>query len=486
IVVLENIYRHREKGENRKEAARKGSREVAMAITASTLTTVAVFVPVVFISGMSGQQFKQLAFVVSFALLCSLIAALTVVPMLCSRYLPRPVAADERTGVFGVMDRAASGFLDAITGVYAKFLGWAIDHRIAVVAGAVFVFGCTVYLMPLIGVELQPEVDEGEVRARVELEPGTRVEVTDSIMQRLANVVEENVPEATYVQVESGSSSPFRGGGQHTGDLRISLAEQAKRNRSSQEIAGMLRQQFQAEPGMTVQVRVSGGMFSRISRLGSSEGDRLEVEIRGHEMSVLAELADRVREHMIAVPGVTDAQISRKPGLPEMLIHVDRAKASSMGLNVSDVADTMETAIGGRRASFYREEGDEYQILVRLQEDDRMDLRQVGQIPLTTPGGRTIPAETVVSLTRQEGPISISRADQQRIIAVSGSIADRDLGSIIADLDASLREMNVPAGYDLAYGGEWEEQQKAFGELSFAAVLALVLVYMVMASQFES
>jgi HAE1 family hydrophobic/amphiphilic exporter-1 len=233
-------------------------------------------------------------------------------------------------------------------------------------------------------------------------------------------------------------------------------------------------------------VRAGGGMFTRMSRMGSSDGDRLEVEIRGHNLDVLSELADDVRERMLAIPGVTSARVSRRPGLPEMLINVDRAKASSMGLNVSDVADTMETAVGGRHASFYREEGDEYDILVRLRQEDRMDLSQVGQVPITTPGGQTIPAESIINMERQEGAISISRADQERIVTVSGAIADRPLGNIVRDLEESLSGLSIPTGYEIDFGGEWEEQQEAFAELTFAAVLALVLVYMVMASQFES
>ncbi len=486
IVVLENIYRHREAGLDRREAARRGSKEVGMAITASTLTTVAVFVPVVFISGISGQQFQQLAWVVSFALLCSLVAALTVVPMLAARFLPRPKDPKDRKGVVGVLDRGAAGIVDRVTNFYSGILDWALDHRLIVVLSAVFLFAVTAYLMPLIGVELQPQADEGQIRVHVELEPGTRINVTDSVMQRLAKLAKDTVPEAEYIQVEAGSQNAFRGGGQHTGDLELNLVEEAKRHRSSQEIAMALRDAIGVEPGVAVTVRSGGGFFSRISRLGSSEGDRLEVEVRGHDLDVLSGIADQVRERMLTVPGVTDAQLSRKPGLPEMLLNVDRAKASSMGLNISDVADTMETAVGGRRASFYREEGDEYDILVRLQEADRMDINQVGQIPITTPGGQTIPAESIVKMGRHEGPISINRADQERVIAVTGSIADRDLGSVVHDLDASLASISVPTGYEIEFGGEWEEQQKAFGELTFAAILALLLVYMVMASQFES
>ncbi|MCW5983371.1 MAG: efflux RND transporter permease subunit [Bryobacteraceae bacterium] len=485
IVVLENIYRHREEGKGRTEAASRGAREVGLAITASTLTTIAVFVPVLFLSGVSAEQFKQLAYVVTFSLLCSLIVALTVVPMLCARYLPRPRNPHERTGVTGAMDRGAAGVVNGLTSVYSRALEWAIGHRAAVVAGAVFLFGISLYLFPLIGVELQPEVDEGELRVRLELEPGTRVQVTDAVLQRMAAAVRRTTPEARYIQLESGATG-WSSRGQNTGQMRITLVEQSERNRSSAEIAADLRRELQAEPGISVRVWPSGGMFSRVTRVGSMEGDRLVVEVRGHDFEVLAAIGDQVRERMAAVAGVTDAEISRRPGLPEMLVHVDRAKASSMGLNVSDVADTLETAIGGRRASFFREQGDEFQIVVRLREQDRMALEQAGQIPITTPGGRTVPAESIVQMTRQEGPVEISRIDQQRVIAVSGTIADRDLGSVVSDLDGSLREMSIPSGYELSYGGEYQEQQKAFRELTMAAILAIVLVYMVMASQFES
>jgi HAE1 family hydrophobic/amphiphilic exporter-1 len=306
-------------------------------------------------------------------------------------------------------------------------------------------------------------------------------------MERIAAIARQEVPEARHIMVESGATSPFRGGGgQHTGELRISLVPRSERERSVQQILAALRPRLQLEPGMIVRARLGGGMVSRVTRTGVAEGDRLSVEIRGHELEILDRLARQVREAMAAVPGVVETQISRQPGLPEMLVLVDRPKAASMGLNVYDVAETLETAIGGRRASMYRQEGDEYNILVRLQEEDRLDLAKVGQIPIATPVGRTIPAESIVRLRRQEGPIAITRADQQRIVTVSGTIAGRDLGSIVRDLEPALRQIPRPAGYEITFGGEYEEQQKAFRELTFAAILALVLVYMVMASQFES
>jgi HAE1 family hydrophobic/amphiphilic exporter-1 len=235
-----------------------------------------------------------------------------------------------------------------------------------------------------------------------------------------------------------------------------------------------------------VRINISSGMFRRSSSSGSQGGDRLSVEVRGHDLETLQQLADRVQEVMSRIPGVADVQISRRPGLPEMVVLVDRDKASTLGLNVSDVANTFRTAVGGRRSSMYREEGDEYNILIRLQENDRLALSQIGGVALSTPTGRTVLAESVVQMRRQEGPVSIDRKDQERIIVVSGTPDGRDLGSIVGDLDEELRQIDRPQGYEFAYGGEYEDQQKAFRDLTFAAILALVLVYMVMAAQFES
>ena len=333
-----------------------------------------------------------------------------------------------------------------------------------------------------VGVELQPEVDEGQIRVNVELEPGTRVEVTDTIMRRLGRIVREKVPEASYIMVEAGSNSTWRAEGTNRGQLRIDLVEQKFRERSAAEIARELRRLMQVEPGMIVRTRVSSGLFRR----GMGEGDRLSVEVRGHDIEVAQKLAERVQEAMASIAGVTSSQVSRRPGMPEMLISVDRAKATSMGLSVSEVADTLETAIGGTRASLYREEGDEYDIVVRLREEDRLKIDQVAQVPITLPDGRTIPAESIVRMRRQEGPVEITRSDQQRIVTVDGTIADRDLGSIVGDLRASLSQIEIPTGYEVKFGGEYEEQQEAFLQMTFAAILALLLVYMVMASQFES
>jgi HAE1 family hydrophobic/amphiphilic exporter-1 len=485
IVVLENIFRHRESGKDLKTAAIVGSGQVGMAITASTLTTIAVFVPVLFMGGVSAQQFQQLAWVVSFALLCSLIIALTVVPVLCSRFLGRG-AANERQDLGGALYRWMGAIQERWTNSYTGVISWSLDHRTIVVILAVSLFAVSYQIMGLIGVELQPEVDEGQIRVELKLEPGTRVGVTDETMMRMTDIINEEVPEVAYIMTEAGSNSTFRYTGTNEGRIRIDLIDQSRRDRSAADVATALRPLMQLEPGMIVRTRVSSGLFRRRGSGFGDGDDRLSVEVRGHDMATIQALAERVRETMITIPGVVSSQLSRLPGVPEMLISVDRAKASSLGLSVAEVADTLETAIGGTRASLYREEGDEYDILVRLREEDRLELSQVNSVPITLAGGTTIPVESVVRMKRQEGPTQITRADQQRIIEVTGTIEDRDLGSVVGDLSVALAQISKPPDYEFRFGGEYEEQQEAFQQMTWAAILALVLVYMVMASQFES
>jgi HAE1 family hydrophobic/amphiphilic exporter-1 len=484
IVVLENIFRHREDGESPLSAALKGSKEVAGAIAASTLTTVAVFLPLVFISGMSAVTFKQLAYVVSFSLLCSLAVALTIVPVLCSRFLRPDRPGRRRLPLVGRLSNWAGDLQERMASRYGSLLRTALSHRRVTITASAGVFALCLLMAPVIGVELSPQADEGEVRVDVQLEPGSRVQVTESVMQRLARIAQREIPEAQNIMVESGGGGGWQGGGQHRGELRIQLVSQDKRDRSAREIAMAVRPKLSIQPGMVVRTRVTSGMFGRM--MGSSGGDRLVVEIRGYDIQTLENLAQKVRDEMAVVPGVAEAQVNREPGTPEMLLSVDRLKAASLGLNVSDIADAMETAIGGRRTSMYRQQGDEYNILVRLKEQDRLHVSQIGSVPLVTVNGQTVPAESVVRMRRQEGPVNIERQDQERIVTVSGTLGDRDLGAVIRDLDARLQTIPRPSEYEFQFGGEYEEQQEAFRELTVAAILALLLVYMVMAAQFES
>jgi HAE1 family hydrophobic/amphiphilic exporter-1 len=476
-----------EMGKTRLQASLDGTKEVASAIVSSTLTTLAVFVPVIFTQGISAQTFKQLAVVVSFSLAASLLVALTLVPMLSSKMLSSSHHLQQKQNFMGALYRFVGVIPDTLSRIYAGMLRWALGNKTLVIVTTVVLFAGSMWVGRTLGFELQPELDEGELGVDVELEPGTKVAETDEIMQRLREVIVKNVPEVKNILIESGSDGGgFRGGGgQNRGEMRITLVSKEERKRSAQQILGDIRPKLQVAPGLRINASMRGSFLNRLSR-GFGGGDRLAVEIRGYDLDVLNDLGTRVLEAMSRTKGAVGARIAVPPGNPEMVIRVDRAKASSLGLNVADVAQTMETAIGGRQASMFRQDGDEFNILVRLQESDRLDLAQVSQIPLTTPAGLVIPAGAVVQLQRREGPSQIQRKNQQRILTVSAQLQDRDLGSTVRDLDAELRKIDLPDGYSFNFGSEYEEQEEAFTQMLLAALLAITLVYMVMAAQFES
>ncbi|MFQ5742573.1 MAG: efflux RND transporter permease subunit [Acidobacteriota bacterium] len=483
IVVLENIFRHLEEGTPKLEAAVVGSGEVSTAIVASTLTTLAVFVPLVFLTGISGIMFQQLSYVIAFALLCSLAVALTVIPILCSRYLAVRKRDDQHHPALGKLVRASGRFLDHLDGSYQELIHWALAHRRTVIVGSAAVLTASLLLVPFIGFEMMPATDEGEVRISVEMPPGTRFEATDAVVRELEEVVRREVPEAANVLSEVGGSG-WRNSSTHRADLRVSLVERAKRSRSSEQIAQALRPHLVRRPGMIAFARSGGGLF--LLRLGQSDSDRVSVEIRGHDMQVAADLANTVKGIVENVPGVTDAQISRRPGVPEIRIVVDREKAATMGLNISDISDALRTTIGGRVATQFRQAGNEYDVLVRLREADRQQMAAVDRIPIHAPTGQTVPASNLIQMRRGEGPVNIQRKDQERIITVSANIADRDLGSIVGDIQQRLRSLRLPPDFAIVHGGEYEQQQEAFNQLILCLVLAIILVYAVMASQFES
>jgi HAE1 family hydrophobic/amphiphilic exporter-1 len=486
IVVLENIFRHREGGASHHEAAVLGSQEVASAIVSSTLTTVAVFVPLVFLTGMTGIMFKELSYVVTFSLLCSLLVALTLVPVLCSKYL-RVKPPDQKAHPW--MNRIVQGsgrLLNQLDENYQRAIHWSLLHRKTVILGAVLLFAASLGLVPLIGFEMTPEADESEIRVSLELPPGTQVEVTDELSKRIESVIKREVPEMEHIMSEVGGGG-WMSSSTHTSDLRVQLVEKSKRRRSSQEIVNALRPKLNLQPGLMVRARSSGGQFMRTGPgQGQGGGDRVSVEIRGHDLAVAGDLARKIKDIVEAVPGVTDATISRREGMPEMLVTVDRAKAASLGINASDIADTLEIVIGGRQASQFRQEGEEFNILVRLSEEQRANIGQLQHVTVLTPAGQAVPTGDLVKLQRREGPVSIERQDQERLVRVSAGYADRDLGSIMRDIDRQLSSFTLPSGFSLNYGGEYEEQQRSFKELLFSLILAIVLVYMVMAAQFES
>ncbi|HUT71952.1 MAG TPA: efflux RND transporter permease subunit [Desulfatiglandales bacterium] len=484
IVVQENIYRLRETGVEAKQAAVAGSEEVTAPIIASTLTTLAVFLPLVFVQGMSGVMFKQLAYVVSFALACSLVVALTLVPMLAARIRSLPTIEQEnsetlRHKIFRVSGRF---FIDMEYG-YKRLLHFAMAHRKLVITGALSLLLGSVALIPLVGVEFMPATDEGEVRIDGEMDVGTRLDLVDRAFKTIEAAVKQEVPEAKSTVTFLGGSS-WRGTGSHTGNISVTLKPQSERLRSSEEIAAALRRKLRDIPGMTIRTRAGQGLF--VLRIGTSSGERVQVEIRGHDLETADVLARRVEEIVDQVEGVTDTRVSRELGSPEELTIVDRQKAADMKLTVSQIANMLQTVLSGTEAGSYREGGKEYTILVKLKDAEQLALPDLLDLTLTNAEGKPVVLRNVVRLQPQTGPVQIERKDQERIITVSANIAERSMGSLLADIRKGLQSLPVPRDFSIAFGGDYEEQQKAFRELLLSFALALILVYMVMASLYES
>ncbi len=483
VVVLENVFRKREEGADAVESAVVGTQEVATAITASTLTTMAVFLPIVFMEGVSGVMYKQLAVVVAFALFASLAVALTLIPVLSARVLKRGKAHPMRAKLQPLYDRSER-LLERLESRYRSGIAWALAHRKLVVLGTLGLFAASLLLVPFIGSELMPKADEGEVRIDAEMAVGTRLELMDETFRQIETIVRREVPEAESILTNIGGGGWHASGG-NTGDMRISLVPQSERTRTSAQIADDLRAKLADIPGTTIRTREGSGLFLlRIAFGGGSEA--LEAEIRGFDLGQGYQLAEQVRDALQTVPGVSDARIGRDPGRPERVIRINRDKIARLGLSMNQVAEIIETNVAGSRATVLRRSGREYDIFVRLAQTDREVLADIDQVSLVSASGEAVPLKSVIDVDYAKGPVVIDRKDQERVVSVYANVAGRDLGSVVADARQAIQGIDVPPGFAITFGGEYEDQQKAQDALLVALLLAVLLVYMVMAAQFEN
>ena len=495
IVVLENTYRHLEMGKDRVTAAIDGSEEVWSAILASTLTHIAVFVPMLFLTGVSSIMFGQLAAVVSFSLAMSLFVAVTIVPVLCSRFLDAPDHGEKRTGVVGALYRASDRVLTGMDRTYARLLHASLQHRPTVFATGGILFVVALVLLGRVGFELQPTTDEGEVSVDTELAVGTRVERTEEILIRLEERVKELVPEQVMLITSAGGGGGggggFGGGGSgHRGNINVRLVPKDERTRSNEEIAIMLRRELAGEPGLIVRARASGGQQMRMPGQGGGGqgggGDgRFAVEIRGHDLAASKRVAQDVKVLLDSTAGIADSRVGREEGRPEIAVHVDRDKAALFGMTVTGVANTIRTNLAGTQAAMFREEGNEYPIIVRLRESDRGELSSVGDVLISTPQGQVVPAKNVMVTAREQGPVQIDRKNQERIQRVNAEV-ETTMSEVVDAVRARLPELQLPREFSVGFGNEVEEQARSFRELQLVLVLAILLVYTVMASQYES
>ncbi len=485
IVVLENTYRHMEHGKDRMTAAIDASEEVWSAILASTLTHIAVFVPLLFLTGVSSILFKQLSIVVMFSLTMSLFVAVTIVPVLCSRLLTLPPPEAERRGVFGRLYTWSEHVLNGMDDGYRRIIHRALVHRPTVLGLGTAAVVAAVLILPTIGFELMPQADEGEVSVTAELPVGTRIERAEEVATRLETLGKEYVPEAETIITQAGSGG-FMGGGSNRTNMTLRLTPRTERQRSSEDIARTLARQLPGIiPGVIITTRASGGNRQIERLLGGGGESRMALEIRGDDLDTARRLAQDAKSTMDRVPEVRNARVGRDEGRPELAIHVDRPKAALLGLTVSGVANSIRTSVGGTQAAFFREAGNEYPIVVRLREEDRQRIEDVSDVLIPTPQGQVLQAKSLLAVRNQSGPTEIQRKNQERIIRVTAE-PEVALSEAVAAVNARLTDVRVPPDFSLGFGSEVEEQARAFNQLQLMLLLAIVLVYAVMASQYES
>ncbi|HKJ46536.1 MAG TPA: efflux RND transporter permease subunit [Balneolales bacterium] len=477
IVVIENIVHIRHTGKDLKESADIGTKQVAGAIISSTLTTIVIFLPVVFMQSVSGMLFQELALVIVFSLLCSLLVALTLVPMLSSRFMDVQEGHKHQIAAKSKIAR----FLNKMEDKYADVLGKAISKRGLVFGICAVAVIATALLFRDIPVELAPKTDADEIEVQLEMAQGTNIAVVNQFTKELDGYVKSIIPKD---QVEHISRDVRNG----NTDITLTLVDAKKRTISPTKLADEIRSKVEGLiPGATIRVQAQPGLW--ILRRIFSSGDSnsaIEIELRGNDLKKAQELSLALKQKIEAVPGVTDVQVGDREGRPQQDIIFNREKIAQLGLSVQDVSRILETNVGGTQAGQYREGGDQYPIMVRLAPDDRLTSQDLDNISIKASDGRILPISAVVNKVDTRGPTSINHIDGLRVTYITaglkGGVA---LGDGVNRIRSSISGINLPKGFSIVFGGEYEEQQKAAADFRMSIIIAIILVYMVMAGQFE-
>lgn len=521
IVVLENIARHKEMGKGIIESAREGAGEVGMAVVASTLTTIAVFFPLVFVQGIAGQLFRDQALTVTFSLLASLVVAITLIPMMSSiggsKSKAEPLELKDPKTKFGRGLRTVRMFLfytvpTAITKavkfllkwisrgtkalfsplvyvfdrsyrvieqMYADMLRWALDHKFTVLASAILIFASSIALVPRLGVELIPQLSQGEFSVEFKLPPGTPIEKTDEALRAVqASARDHNHIQTTFAVAGTGNrmdANPDEGG-ENWGEMNVTLASGSSSN--EEEIAmDKLRSSLGQIPGLQYKFE-RPALFSFTTPI--------EIEISGFDLDKLKEAGDAVARALSSNDRFADVKSTMETGSPEIQIIFDRDKAASLGLQIHEVADRIVSNIRGDVATRYSWRDRKIDVLVRAREADRTSIDEIQRLVVNPNSERPIPLSAIAEVQIANGPGEIRRVAQQRVAIVSANLNYGDLGEAAEEVEQGLAEVTFPPGIIAQIAGQNEEMSESFRSLMFALALAIFLVYLVMASQFES
>ena len=501
IVVSENIYRHRELGEDAMLASEEGANEVSQAITASTLTTISVFLPVAYVSGIAGELFKSMGLTITFSLLMSLFVALTLIPMLSSKLIRRRLKqAESFPNNYSKNDSSVEGeqnetknkaetvniarrgrLFNFILKVYGSLIKGALRYRGLVVILAVVILVISFLLISIVGTEFFPSLDQGSFNVNISLPVGTNLNITSGIVEEIEKIT-STIPEVKdiFTSIGSGGGMGMGGSSSNSGSLMVTLVEQAQRERGIKEIITDLRSRIGDYPDTKINISEQDLSFS-----GASSSP-LSLKITGDSIEELDYTAQIIIDLLDEVEGVYDLQSSLEEVRPELHISIDREKANLYGLSAGQIATNIQDAVLGKLASHYQEGGDQFDIRVRLDKEDLNNVQQLENLYISSGYGLQIPLKEIATVVSGVGPQRITRENQQRQVTVSGNISGRFLGDVVQEAQEKLSNVILPEGYNYTFAGEHQEMMESFQSLFFALILSIFLVYMIIAAQFES
>ncbi len=485
IVVLENVTTHIERGSDPKQAAVHGTNEVAVSVIASTLTLIAVFFPLTLVTGMTGVLFRQLGWMVTIMMIISTVCALSLTPMLCSQLLKR---INHHGRIYNLLFTPINRSLDAFDNAYAWMLTKVVGHKTITIIVCTAIFIGSIFLVRHVGTEFFPTADNGRLGVDLELPIGTRVEIANEVTERLAKEWHQKYPEIEALNYTTGSASSdntwasLSDNGPHIVSMNIRLSDPGDRQRTILEIANLMRQDLKHYPEYSKALVNVGG-----SRGGSMGGQStVDFEIYGYDFAETDSVAKQLTQTLRGIKGAADIRISRADYQPEYQVDFDREKLAMHGLNLSTAANALRNRINGAIASQYREDGEEYDIKVMYDPTYRTSLADIENINIMAPNGSQIKVKEVGKVVERFTPPTIERKDRERIVTVSTVVDGVPMSQIVAAAQAEIDKMDIPVGINIQLAGSYEDQQDSFGDLLTLAALIIVLVYIVMAAQFES
>jgi len=487
IVVLENITTHIERGSSPKEAAIYATNEVWLSVIATTLVVVAVFLPLTMVPGMAGILFRELGWIVSIVVCVSTAAALTLTPMMSSFLLKIDGGVHDYKGI-GIVYKPIDRALTWLDNAYARMLHWVVHHRRITVFSMMAVFVVSLGLLSRVPTEFFPPSDNGRISATVELEQNVSVEYTARIARRIDSILYKKFPEVVLVSASAGANSSdnafaaMQTTGSHIINYNLRLPRSTERERSIYVISDLLRKELDAIPEVRQYTVTPGGQSGSMS--GSSTVD---IKVFGYDMDMTNAIANDLKEKMALLPGTRDVQLSRDDLRPEYNVVFDRDRLSYYGMNGATASQAVKNRIDGLVASKYREDGDEYDIVVRYAEPFRTRLEDIGNITLYNAQGAPVKLKEVGEVVEEFAAPMIERENRQRVITVKSTLgAGVALGDVVAEVQRLIDDYPLPDGVDLEVGGTVEDQGDAFSDLLTLFALIVILVYIVMATQFES